>query len=59
MKFTLSGQFVYHQWWVDISDRTMDYKGYSVYAIPVENGALVSFSKKQKLNTKSQNYENM
>jgi hypothetical protein len=55
MKLTLSvDNLSVIKWWVDASDRThMDCKGHSGYAMSLGKGAVVSYSKKQKINTKS------
>ena len=42
------------KWWIDASDRThMDMKGHSGYGMSFGKGAVLSYSQKQKINTKS------
>ena len=42
------------KWWIDVSDRThMDMKGHTGYGMSFGRGAVLSYSQKQKINTKS------
>jgi len=42
------------KWWIDASDQThMDMKGHTGYGMSFGKGAILSYSQKQKINTKS------